>query len=86
VQVEAAVVEAKACAIERSKVLASDPREAGGRRVLFLSGDDQAAKAEIISLFDAIGFAPIDLGSLALGGRIQQGGGPLMAHNLVRLG
>jgi predicted dinucleotide-binding enzyme len=76
----------KACNTLYAAVLASDPREAGGRRVLFLSGDDQAAKAEIISLFDAIGFAPIDLGSLALGGRIQQGRGPLMAHNLVRLG
>ena len=74
----------KACNTIFSTILARDPREDGGRRVLFVSGDDQAAKAQIVSLFDAIGFAPIDLGTLAVGGRIQQAGGPLIA-NLVRL-
>jgi 8-hydroxy-5-deazaflavin:NADPH oxidoreductase len=54
--------------------------------VLFVSGNDQAAKAEIITLFDVMGFATIDLGNLAVGGRIQQAGGPLAPQNLIRLG
>jgi 8-hydroxy-5-deazaflavin:NADPH oxidoreductase len=66
-------------------VLGADPHEAGGRRVIFLSGDDASAKAAVIELFDAAGFFPIDLGDLVTGGRMQQLGGPLPAHNLVRL-
>jgi 8-hydroxy-5-deazaflavin:NADPH oxidoreductase len=54
--------------------------------VLFLSGDDGAAKAEVAELFEAAGFFPIDLGDLATGGRIQPApGGPLPGLNLVRL-
>ena len=68
-----------------ANVLGADPHEAGGRRVIFLSGDDAAAKAAVIELFDAAGFFPIDLGDLVTGGRMQQLGGPLPAHNLVRL-
>jgi predicted dinucleotide-binding enzyme len=65
--------------------LAADPHEAGGRRVIFLSGDDALAKAAVVELFDAAGFFPIDLGDLVTGGRMQQLGGPLPSHNLVRL-
>ena len=49
--------------------LSADPREAGGRRVLFMSGDDAPAKKEVAQVLDRIGFATIDLGSLAIGGR-----------------
>jgi predicted dinucleotide-binding enzyme len=65
--------------------LAADPHEAGGRRVIFLSGDDAPAKATVVELFDAAGFYPIDLGDLVTGGRMQQLGGPLPSHNLIRL-
>jgi predicted dinucleotide-binding enzyme len=68
-----------------AKVLAADPHEAGGRRVIFLSGDDAPAKTAVAELFDAAGFFTIDLGDLVTGGRMQQVGGPLPAHNLVRL-
>ena len=68
-----------------AKVLAADPHEAGGRRVMFLSGDDALAKVAVVELFDAAGFFPIDLGDLATGGRMQQLGGPLPSHNLVKL-
>jgi predicted dinucleotide-binding enzyme len=69
-----------------AEMLGGDPHAAGGRRVLFLSGDDGAAKAEVTELFEAAGFFPIDLGDLATGGRLQQApGGPLPGHNLVRL-
>ena len=66
-------------------LLGSDPHEAGGRRVLFLSGDDGAAKAVVADLFEGAGFFPADLGDLAAGGRMQQAGGPLAGVNLVRL-
>jgi predicted dinucleotide-binding enzyme len=65
-------------------VLGQDPRDPGGRRVMFLSGDQQSAKAAVIDLFDAAGFYPIDLGDLATGGRMQQFGGPLAGQNLLR--
>jgi hypothetical protein len=65
--------------------LAADPHEAGGRRVIFLSGDDAPAKATVAELFDAAGFFPIDLGDQVTGGRMQQLGGPLPSHNLIRL-
>jgi hypothetical protein len=69
-----------------AKLLGADPHEAGGRRVLFLSGDDPSAKAEVAAIFDAAGFFPIDLGDLAAGGRMQQAaGGPLAGRNLVEL-
>jgi predicted dinucleotide-binding enzyme len=66
-------------------VLASDPHEAGGRRVIFLSGDDVDAKSEVSALFEEAGFVAIDLGELATGGVMQQLGGPLAGANLVAL-
>ena len=53
--------------------------------MIFLSGDDAPAKAAVAELFDGSGFFPIDLGDLVTGGRMQQLGGPLPSHNLVRL-
>jgi predicted dinucleotide-binding enzyme len=71
----------------RAEILASDPQADGGRRVLFYSGDDGAAKAEVGALIDRLGFAGIDLGALALGGKLTQfPGGPLPNQNLVRIG
>lgn len=71
----------------RAEVLATDPRSDGGRRVLFYSGNDAAAKAEVAALIERLGFAGIDLGSLAVGGKLAQfPGGPLPNLNLVRIG
>ena len=66
-------------------MLASDPQEADGRRVIFLCGDDDEAKSEVTKLFDDAGFFVIDLGGLTTGGRMQQVGGPLAGVNLLRL-
>jgi 8-hydroxy-5-deazaflavin:NADPH oxidoreductase len=66
-------------------VLSSDPHEAGGERVIFISGDDAVAKAEIVALFQDAGFAAIDLGDLATGGAMQQIHHPLSGVNLIRL-
>lgn len=70
----------------RPDLVAGDPAVAGGRRVLFYSGDDVTAKAEIGALIGSLGFFGIDLGSLAIGSRLVQfPGGPLPALNLVNL-
>jgi predicted dinucleotide-binding enzyme len=71
----------------RAELLATDPRSDGGRRVLFYSGNDIAAKAEVASLIERIGFVGIDLGSLAIGGKLAQfPGGPLPNQNFVKIG
>jgi len=46
-------------------VLGSDPQEAGGWSVIFVSGDDADAKAHVVALFQDAGFAAIDLGDLS---------------------
>jgi predicted dinucleotide-binding enzyme len=65
--------------------LGSDPHEAGGQRVIFLSGDDGDAKSEVVALFEDAGFFVVDLGGLREGGRMQQVGAPLAGQNLIRL-
>ena len=66
-------------------LVSGDPASEGGRRVLFYASDDSAAKAEIGSLIDRLGFFGIDLGALDVGARLVQfPGGPLPSHNLVR--
>jgi 8-hydroxy-5-deazaflavin:NADPH oxidoreductase len=70
----------------RAELLATDPRSDGGQRVLFYSGDDTAAKAEIAALIERLGFAGIDLGSLEVGGKLAQfPGGPLPNQNLIKI-
>jgi predicted dinucleotide-binding enzyme len=68
-----------------AEVLSSDPHEAGGQRVIFISGDDADAKAQVVALFQDAGFATIDLGDLATGGEMQQIHHPLAGVNLIRL-
>jgi hypothetical protein len=67
-------------------ILAADPHVAGGRRVLFLSGDDGAAKHVVGGILERCGFATIDLGTLASGSPLQQfPGGVLPTLNLIKL-
>ncbi len=69
----------------QAHLVAGDPASEGGRRVLFTSGDDADAKAEIGALIERLGFASLDLGPLAVGARLVQfPGGPLPVHNLVK--
>jgi predicted dinucleotide-binding enzyme len=68
-------------------VLAAEPKQNGGRRVLFMSGDDRDAKGQVNAILEKAGFATIDLGGLASGGKLQQfPGGPLPTLNLIKLG
>jgi len=66
-------------------ILGSDPHEAGGQRVIFVSGDDGDAKAEVATLFEQAGFFVVDLGGLREGAGMQQVRAPLAGHNLIRL-
>ncbi|PPK65428.1 NADPH-dependent F420 reductase [Actinokineospora auranticolor] len=53
------------------RVLAAPPED---RLALFVAGDDPEAKRVVSDLVSDIGFAPLDTGSLAEGGRRQQPG------------
>ena len=68
-----------------ANVLASDPQQAGGQRVIFVSGDAGEAKSDVAALFGDAGFFVVDLGGLRDGGEMQQLGAPLAGHNLIRL-
>lgn len=67
-------------------VLAQAPDSDGGRRVLFVAGDDAAANRSVAGLAQQLGFDPIVLGAIGAGGLLQQFGGPLVAQNLSRHG
>jgi predicted dinucleotide-binding enzyme len=66
-------------------ILAQSPEEDGGRRVVFLSGDDPDARKDVSALIADLGFAPMDLGSLQ-DGAAQQCFHPLWAKNLILKG
>lgn len=58
----------------------------GGKRVLFYAGDDLEAKSIVKGLFEQMGFYPVDLGSLAIGGKMMQYvGGPLSGEHFTQI-
>lgn len=65
--------------LESDGLPAGDPE----RLVLFLAGDDRDAKRTVRDLIDEVGFDPMDTGSLAEGGRLQQPGSPLYGAELT---
>jgi len=62
------------------------PTKDGGRRVIFVSGDHAEPIEFVKNLITSFGFAPIHLGGLETGGRMQQAGGPLAGRDLVDFG
>jgi hypothetical protein len=56
-------------------VLEQDPAVHGGKRVVFLASDDDAAASKIGALAETLGFAPITLGGLSEGGLLVQARG-----------
>ncbi len=71
-----------------AKTLGADPSVHGGRRVVFLSSDDEAAAAPVKALAEQLGFAPVWLDKLAEGGALVQARdrswGPLIFQDLVK--
>ncbi len=61
------------------------PEVSGGQRVLFYSGDDDAAKAEVRKLIEQLGMFPVDLGPLKVGGVQTTPFGPLASINFVKV-
>jgi 8-hydroxy-5-deazaflavin:NADPH oxidoreductase len=53
-------------------VLAQEPAVEGGRRVIFLSSDDESATATVAALVERLGYAPVSLGKIAEGGQLVQ--------------
>jgi predicted dinucleotide-binding enzyme len=67
-------------------MLAEDPNVKGGHRVLFMSGDDAQAKKTVNEILEKAGFATVDLGALASGGKLQQfPGGTVPTLNLIKM-
>ncbi|MDR6984379.1 putative dinucleotide-binding enzyme [Rheinheimera pacifica] len=64
--------------------LLANPAAESGKRVLFYSGEHQAAKQTVAALIEQLGFFGIDLGNLEQGRLAQFPGGPLPALNLVK--
>ncbi len=64
-------------------VLARDPQQEGGRRVIFVAGNDQAANGTVKALAEQFGYSALDVGRIDEGGRLLAMGGPLVLHNLV---
>ncbi|WP_208023351.1 hypothetical protein [Duganella alba] len=67
-------------------IAVADPRSEGGRRVLFLSGDERAAKVDVAALIERLGFFALDLGGVEQGRLQQFPGVPLPSLNLVKFG
>ena len=70
-------------------VLDQDPAVHGGRRVVFLTSDDDQAATEVGALAEKLGFAPIKLGKLSEGGLLVHARGhtwgQLIFQDLVKL-
>ena len=65
-------------------VLAQDPAVQGGRRVVFLASDDDAAATEIGILAETLGFSPIKLGGLSEGGLLVQARGDVWGRLIFK--
>jgi predicted dinucleotide-binding enzyme len=55
-----------------------------GRRVIFIASDHADASAAVASLTEKLGFAPIELGKIAEGGRLIQARNALVFQNLIK--
>lgn len=64
--------------------LDQDPAVHGGKRVVFLASDDNAAAAEIGTLAENLGFSPIKLGGLSEGGLLVQARGNSWGHLIFK--
>jgi len=67
-------------------VLAQEPGSATGKRTIFHASNDPGASARAAKLIEALGYAAINLGRIDEGGRLQQFGGALMIHSLIKQG
>ncbi len=64
----------------------SGPVPGGGRRVVFVASDHPDASATVARLAEELGFAPIEVGKIAEGGRLIQARNALVFQDLVNFG
>ncbi|HTV54278.1 MAG TPA: NADPH-dependent F420 reductase [Terriglobia bacterium] len=73
-----------------AETLVEDPKVDGGRRVVFLSSDDQSAANKVAKLVERLGFAPVWPGRLTEGGLLVHARGntwgPLIFQDLFKKG
>lgn len=69
-----------------AKLLAQEPVQNGGRRVMFVSSNDASAEASVGQLVADLGFAPILLGKVSEGGKLIGMGGTLILQNIIKHG
>jgi len=72
-----------------ARTLATDPHIEGGRRVVFLSSDDEDAAGSVAAFAKQLGFAPVNLGKFEEGGALVQARedkswGPLIFQELFK--
>jgi 8-hydroxy-5-deazaflavin:NADPH oxidoreductase len=72
-----------------ASVLAQDPSVGAGRRVIFLSSDDEGAVPTVAALVEKLGYAPVSLGKVTEGGQLVQARerswAPLIFQDLVKI-
>jgi predicted dinucleotide-binding enzyme len=66
------------------KVLAGPLPDDVGRRVVFVSSDHEDASAAVAALAESLGFAAIEVGKIAEGGRLIQARAALVFQNLIK--
>jgi 8-hydroxy-5-deazaflavin:NADPH oxidoreductase len=66
------------------RVLASPLPDDVGRRVVFVASDHEDASATVAALAERLGFAAIEIGKIAEGGRLIQARAPLVFQNLIK--
>ncbi|MEP7074383.1 MAG: NAD(P)-binding domain-containing protein [Acidobacteriota bacterium] len=67
---------------EHLKTVGDKSLPLGERRAIFIAGDDSGAKEIVAKLIESIGFAAVDTGFLAEGGRSQQPGSAIYNKEL----
>lgn len=65
-------------------LLAKDPSQDGGRRVMFVWSRDAEAALTVTTLVGQLGFAPISLAGSAEGGKLLGLGGALILQNIIK--
>jgi hypothetical protein len=66
------------------RVLIAPLPDLTGRRVVFIASDYEDASAEVSQLAERLGFAPIQVGKIAEGGRLIQARAALVFQNLIK--
>ena len=66
------------------KVLAGPLPDDVGRRVVFVSSNHEDASAAVAALAESLGFAAIEVGKIAEGGRLIQARAALVFQNLIK--